>query len=203
MSEKRKKQNIVDYGSEFRKFINKGDIFDLAAAIVIGAAFNAIVTSLANNMITPFISYFISDINLSDLKLVLRNEILNEAGEVISSEISVNYGSFLQAVVQFLITAIFVFIVLKIIKAARTHFEKIENAAKAGVKRRKRFLFWKVKQDEPEEPKKEEPKKPTEAELLEKILKEIQIQNGTYVEEEADDDKADGGENKSSDTASN
>ena len=181
-------QNISEYGSEFRKFINKGDIFDLAAAIVIGASFNAIVSSLANNLITPFISYFISDINLTDLKLILRPAVTDESGAVISSEISVNYGSFLQAVIQFLITAVFVFVFLKIIKAVRGHFEKIENAAKAGVRRRTRFLFWKIKDKAPEPEKKEEPKKPTEAELLEKILTELQIQNGTLPESEKPDD---------------
>lgn len=180
---KKKSQNITEYHSEFKKFINKGNIFDLAAAIVIGSTFNAIVTSLANNIITPFINYFISDINLSELRFILRPAVTDEAGEITAAEIAVSYGSFIQAIIQFLITALFVFIVLKIIKSFKKHVDKVEEAAKAGIRRRKRFLFWKLKEPEPEPPKKEEPKKPTDSELLASILKELQIANGTLPED--------------------
>lgn len=180
---KQKKQNLTEYHTEFKKFINKGNIFDLAAAIVIGATFNAIVTSLANNIITPCINYFVSDINLEELKFILRPAVTDESGTITAAEIAISYGNFIQAIIQFLITALFVFIVLKIVKAFKKHVDKVEEAAKAGIRRRKRFLFWKLKTPEPEPPKPEAPKKPTEAELLEAILKELQLANGTLPDE--------------------
>lgn len=86
---------------EFKAFLMKGNILDLAVAFIIGAAFNKIVTSLVNDVLMPPIGYLISNVDFKDLKIN------------IGQEASINYGLFLQSVIDFVLIGFSVFVIVK------------------------------------------------------------------------------------------
>ena len=104
------------FGSEFKKFITKGNVIDLAVAVVIGSAFSAITNGLVKFIINPVISLLTNGISLSGWKTVLQPEELYEAGEVVTAEIAILWGEWVQTIVQFFIIAFVIFIALRIIK---------------------------------------------------------------------------------------
>jgi large conductance mechanosensitive channel len=107
MAEKDCPMSIV---SEFREFAIKGNVVDLAVGVIIGAAFNSIVKSLVDQVIMPPIGLVTGGIDFSKLELVLRAE--NPATEAIE-KVSIQYGAFLNTVIQFAIVAFVVFMLVK------------------------------------------------------------------------------------------
>jgi len=89
---------------DFLIFIKKGNVLDLAIGIIIGGAFNTIVRSLVNDIIMPIIS-MIGGTNIAEAKLLLVDAVLNGEGEVVKNAVTLNYGSFLQSIIDFLIVA--------------------------------------------------------------------------------------------------
>lgn len=137
IKEKLKKER-VSFFSDFKKFITKGNVLDLAVAVVIGSAFNAIVTGLVKYIITPAMSYFTSGVSIDEWEYVLREEVLDAAGEVELSEISIQYGLWLQAIVDFLIIAFCIFVAVRIIKKAERKLNAKEIAiAEAAAAKKK------------------------------------------------------------------
>ncbi|MBC5993796.1 large-conductance mechanosensitive channel protein MscL [Pontibacter cellulosilyticus] len=104
--------------SEFKKFAVKGNVIDLAVGVVIGAAFGGITKSLVDDVIMPPLGLLISNVDFSRLKLVLKEAVVAN-GEVVEQAVSINYGSFLQAVVNFLIIAFAIFILVRTINRLR------------------------------------------------------------------------------------
>lgn len=103
---------------DFKKFILRGNVMDLAIGVVIGAAFGAIVSSLVNDIIMPVIGYLTAGINFSDLKVVLRAAVL-KGSEVTTPEVAITYGNLIQVILQFLIIALTVFLAVKAITTLR------------------------------------------------------------------------------------
>lgn len=132
-----KKKGII---AEFKEFISRGNVIDLAVGVVMGSSFTAIVNSIVNDIVLPFIGWIFGGINFATLRLVIR-----EATET-TAEAAINYGNFIQAIVNFLVIAVVIFAVVKIMNK-----------------------FRKKK----EEPKPEPPKPSKEAELLQEILDTI------------------------------
>lgn len=99
---------------EFKAFALKGNVMDMAVGVIIGGAFGKIVTSLVNDVIMPPIGLAVGGVDFSDLKVILKPEVLNEAGEVATAAVTWNYGAFLQQVVDFAILAFCVFIMVKL-----------------------------------------------------------------------------------------
>ncbi|MCQ2558174.1 MAG: large-conductance mechanosensitive channel protein MscL [Oscillospiraceae bacterium] len=93
--------------SEFKKFISRGNVLDLAVGVIIGGAFTSIVTSLVNDVVMPIISLIIGGINFSDLKIVIR------AAEGDVAETALRYGAFIQSIINFLLIALVVFFIVK------------------------------------------------------------------------------------------
>ena len=89
--------------SEFKKFISKGSIIDMAIGVIIGGAFGKIVTSLVNDIIMPLIGIILGGLDFSELQLKI-------------GDASIRYGSFIQSVVDFLIIAICIFIMIQVLK---------------------------------------------------------------------------------------
>ncbi len=105
------------FWTEFKKFISKGNIMDLAVAVIIGAAFGKIVTSLVNDLLMPLISALFTAMGLkgfSEWKWVITEA---DAAKNIA-EVSFNYGAFLQTVLDFFIVAMCIFIIFKVISGA-------------------------------------------------------------------------------------
>lgn len=113
--------------SDFKVFALKGNIVDMAVGVVVGGAFGKIVSSLVADIITPLIGLLTGNISLTDLKIVLAPAVLDEAGEVLTPELVLTYGVFLQAVLDFLIISFSIFVVLRV--AMNTH-KKIETMRK-------------------------------------------------------------------------
>ena len=96
-------------GKEFKEFAMRGNVVDLAVGVVIGAAFGKIVTSLVSDVIMPPIGYLTGGIDFSDMKVILKH---GDAAKKIA-DVSLNYGNFINAIVQFLIVAFCIFMVVK------------------------------------------------------------------------------------------
>ncbi len=102
--------------ADFKKFITKGNVLDMAVAVVVATSFNAIVNGLVKYIITPFVTYFTSGVSINEWKYVMRPEVLDETGAVVTSEIALQYGVWLQTILDFLIIAFSVFVAVRIIR---------------------------------------------------------------------------------------
>ena len=97
---------------EFKTFAVKGNMMDMAVGIIIGAAFGKIITSLVNDIIMPPLGVLVGGVDFTDLKLPIKGEYTNEAGELVAA-VTLNYGNFFQTAVDFLIIAFAIFMVIK------------------------------------------------------------------------------------------
>lgn len=119
--------------ADFRAFIAKGNVIDMAVAVIIGGAFGKIVTSLVNDIIMPLISMATGGLAVGDMKWVLKEGVeAVEAADGVEAvaaveEIAVKYGMFLQTAIDFLIIALVIFLVLRIFLAIKSKFEKKEE----------------------------------------------------------------------------
>ncbi len=102
--------------AEFKEFISRGNVVDMAVGVIIGGAFTQIVNSLVNDVVMPAIGYIIGGISFSDFKIVLA-----EATEE-TAEAAIYYGNFIQMVINFLLIAVVVFTMVKVIN--RFHRKK-------------------------------------------------------------------------------
>ena len=98
--------------SEFKEFISKGSVLDLAVGVVIGAAFGKIVTALVDGIIMPLVGVLLGGVSVSDWKYVLKPETVDAAGAKVA-EVAVQYGMFIQTLIDFLIIAFVIFMVVK------------------------------------------------------------------------------------------
>ena len=111
---------------DFKAFALKGNILDMAVGVVIGGAFGKIVSSLVADIITPLISLATGSLNFTDLKWVFKAAVV-EGGEVVTPEVAMTYGNFLQAIIDFLIIALSIFIVLRLIMNAEKKLESLKK----------------------------------------------------------------------------
>ena len=113
---------------EFKTFIAKGNVLDMAVGVIIASAFGKITTSLVNDVFMPFIGWIIGDIDLSELNIVLSPAVLNELGEETEPAVVIAIGTFISTVIDFILIA---FVVFLIVKAFNTAKEKAEAKKKA------------------------------------------------------------------------
>ena len=109
---------------DFKEFAIKGNMFDMAIGIIIGMAFNKIVSSLVNDIILPSFSFIIGNVNFQNLNIVLQKEIIDNTGNIIQELVAIKYGNFIQVLFDFFIIAITVFLVIKMFNKLR---RKAEN----------------------------------------------------------------------------
>lgn len=116
------------YWKEFREFSVKGNVVDLAVAVVIGGAFGKIVSSLVADIIMPLVSVIVGGVNFSEHQWTLKREVVATDGSILQPEVAVNIGNFIQNVFDFFIIALAVFFMVKlIIRAKKTFFIKEEK----------------------------------------------------------------------------
>jgi large conductance mechanosensitive channel len=113
---------------EFKKFAMRGNVIDLAVGVVIGAAFNKITSSLVADVIMPPIGLLISGIKFTSLSVVLKPAVTDPAGKIITEEVAINYGNFIQNVVDFIIIAFAIFLLVQFINTLR-HKEDAKKVA--------------------------------------------------------------------------
>ena len=109
---------------EYKEFISKGNVVDLAVGVVIGGAFGKIISSLVNDIVMPPIGYMLKGINFRDLKIVLTQASTDAAG-VVTPEVAITYGNFIQVALEFLIIAWVIFLVVRTINNMKRKDEAI------------------------------------------------------------------------------
>jgi large conductance mechanosensitive channel len=110
---------------EFREFISRGSVMDLAVGVIIGAAFGKIVTSLVDQVIMPVVGVAMSGVDFADLKIILR-----PADAVAKRpEAAILYGAFINTIIQFLIVGVVVFLIVKMVNTLRRLTAKEDEAA--------------------------------------------------------------------------
>ncbi|WP_149704678.1 large-conductance mechanosensitive channel protein MscL [Campylobacter concisus] len=115
----------MSFISEFKEFAMRGNVIDMAVGVVIGGAFGKIVSSLVGDIIMPVVGVITGGVNFTDLKLTLK-----EAAEG-APAVTINYGSFIQTMVDFLIIAFCIFCVIKTLNTLKNKLPKEEEAAPA------------------------------------------------------------------------
>ena len=111
---------------EFRDFAVRGNVIDLAVAVVIGGAFGKIVTSLVANVIMPPLGLLVGRMDFSDLAFVLKEAEVGESGDEIAA-VTLNYGAFIQVIVEFTIIAFAIFMVVKLINSLKRKEEAADT----------------------------------------------------------------------------
>ncbi len=98
---------------EFKTFAMRGNVMDMAIGIIIGGAFGKIITSFVNDVLMPPIGMLVGGVDFSELSLKLSDAVMGEGGEVVKAAVTINYGSFINTVIDFLIIAFAIFMVIK------------------------------------------------------------------------------------------
>ena len=102
---------------EFKKFALRGNVIDMAIGVVIGSAFSKITTSLVNDLIMPFFAMMCGNVNFTELKVILK-ETLDAEGNIVS-QVTLNYGQFIQNIVDFVLIAFCLFLVVKFMNSLK------------------------------------------------------------------------------------
>jgi large conductance mechanosensitive channel len=114
---------MKEFFKEFKEFAVKGNVVDLAVGVVIGAAFGKIVSSLVADIFTPLVGLVAGGVNFKELSVTLRGIKISDGG-VVSQPILMTYGNFLQSLFDFGITAIAIFLMIKLISRMRKNQKK-------------------------------------------------------------------------------
>ena len=142
--------------SEFKAFISRGNVLDMAIGVIIASAFGKITTSLVNDVLLPFISLIFGARDMTALNLVVREAVMD--GDVVVKEaITIGFGTLVGTIIDFVLVALVVFAIVKAFNKAHEVAEAKKKAAEEA----------EAVEEEPEEPK------PTTEELLAQILEEI------------------------------
>ena len=120
--------------AEFKEFISKGNIIDMAVGVVVGGAFKTIVSSLVADIINPLIGLATGSVSLSDMKYVLVPEVVEKLDPVTEAvlvegkpEVAITYGVFIQAIIDFLIIAFSIFVVIKVMMSTLKKLESLRK----------------------------------------------------------------------------
>ena len=140
---------------EFKAFISRGNVLDMAVGVIVGGAFGAITSSLVANIITPLLAWIFGTPNTDALNITLRAAELGPEGEVVKEALVLGLGTFVGAIINFLVIALVLFSVIKAFNKARETAEALK------------------KKEEEEAPAEPEDPKPTTEELLTAILEEL------------------------------
>jgi large conductance mechanosensitive channel len=120
----------MGFFKEFKQFALRGNVVDMAVGIIIGAAFGKIVSSLVNDVIMPPIGMLLGGVNFTDFKVVIKDAIpatVDAAGNAVPeiAAVTLNYGSFIQVIIDFLIIALAIFMMIKVMNNLKKKEEAI------------------------------------------------------------------------------
>lgn len=121
------KDKAKGFFAEFKEFISRGNVLDMAVGVIIATAFGKITTSLVNDMFMPLIGWLIGEIDLSTLNITLSPEKLAKDGTVAKEAVVIGIGTFVSAVIDFVLVALVVFIMIKAFNAAKDKAESLKK----------------------------------------------------------------------------
>lgn len=142
---------------EFKEFISRGNVLDMAVGVIMATAFGKITTALVEKVVMPFIGWIFGGVDLSKLDITLKAAELDATGEVATEAVVLGIGAFITTIIDFLIVALVVFAIVKSFNKARALSE--------------------ARKKKEEAPAEEAPAAPTEAELLTEIRDLLKEQN--------------------------
>ena len=122
------------FGADFKKFISRGNVVDMAVGVVVGGAFGKIVTGFVNYVINPFVAIFLPAGSLDEIKTVTKEavvEVVDGVETVVTPEVAILWGTWLQTIIDFLIIAFCIFCVVRVINKVRDKANEKETLAKA------------------------------------------------------------------------
>ena len=99
--------------AEFKEFVSRGSVVDLAVGVVIGAAFGKIITALVDGIVMPVIGMLAGGVSVSDWKYVVNPAQLDATGKEVAAEVAIKYGVFFQTIIDFLLIAFVIFMFLR------------------------------------------------------------------------------------------
>jgi len=119
---------------EFKKFISKGNVMEMAVGLIMATYFGAIIKSLVNDIMMPPIGKLLGNVDFAELSYVIQPEVLEPADGVGDgiAEVAINYGLFINAIITFLIVAFSIFMVVKAYNKMKEKLEKAEEEAPAS-----------------------------------------------------------------------
>ena len=120
MADKEKKGFI----EEFKTFISRGSVIDMAVGIIVGGMFTNVVNSFVNDILNPLLGFLIGNMDFTDLRIVLKDATDTTA------EVAIRYGSLLQAIIQFLLTALVLFSIIRVMNDLKDAQEKAKKVRK-------------------------------------------------------------------------
>lgn len=176
---------------EFKEFITRGNVLDMAVGIIVGSAFTAIITSLVANILTPLINWIPGADETGALQVVLRQAVTDETGATITEALIIDFGAVISAIITFLLTAFVLFLIIKVINTVRNGGKKLSSDMKKKLRKEK-------KAEQQEEAPAEEAVAPAEPvapapsteELLAEIRDLLKAQNlKITVEEQSEEGK--------------
>lgn len=160
------------FWSDFKKFIAKGNIIDMAVGVVIGSAFSAIITNFVNGVINPLIGLLTGNVKLSDLSIVLKEAVM-EGETVKTAALTLNYGLFLQKILDFLIIAFCIFLAVRIIRGVKVRIAVTAEKIASLTKKEEEKEEEPVVEETPAEPVSAPAPVKTTEERIEELLIEI------------------------------
>ena len=118
--------------AEFKEFISRGNVLDMAIGVIIATAFGKITASLVSDVFMPLIGWLIGGVDLSALNITLKPGTFDAAGEVVTEPVVMGIGTFLSTVIDFLLVAFVVFLIVKAFNTAKKKLEKPAEEAPAA-----------------------------------------------------------------------
>ena len=131
------KKERVSFWTDFKKFITRGNVLDMAVGVIVGGAFTAIINGLSNNILKPIINWLLALVlgkdSLSDVYTFLTRVNLEDGTPDLTQSIYIDWGAFINAIINFLLIAFTLFVIVRIINGVRARIDarEIEEAAKA------------------------------------------------------------------------
>lgn len=132
---KKKKDGFL---KDFKKFITKGNVMDMAVGVVIGSAFSAIVNGLVKMIINPLIALMTGGVSLDGWKTVLKEAVVDDAGKVKTAEVAILWGEWIQTIINFFIIAVSIFVAVRVISGISRRLKAKELAAAAEADAKKK-----------------------------------------------------------------
>ncbi len=149
------------FAEEFKTFIMRGNVLDMAVGVVIATAFGKITTALINNILMPFIAYLFGSRDMTALDIVVRQAVVNAEGIEEKAAIVIGFGTLLATIIDFILIAFVVFLIIKAVNKAGEK-KRLAAEAKAAAEAEAAAAAAAA-----------EPKAPTTEELLAQILEEL------------------------------
>ncbi|MXV38087.1 large conductance mechanosensitive channel protein MscL [Flavobacteriaceae bacterium Ap0902] len=117
----------MKFWTEFKEFALKGNMVDMAVGVIIGTAFNKLLTAFVDKILMPPLNLLTNGVHIENKEILLKDVVLDANGEVVSEKLAIQYGDFINTLVDFFIIAIVIFMVVKVMNKLRRSSEDTED----------------------------------------------------------------------------